>query len=101
MVSQIPEKKETMPFQIPSKKVLIFVQTSLQLVPNQPRNTSTMPWMMPTAAERTPLIPSHTPEKIVWMPVHICDQFPVNSPINTSKMPVITFSTVESTTAIA
>ena len=65
MVSQIPEKKATMPFQMPSKKVLIFVQTSLQLVPNQPRNTSTMPWMMPTAAERTPLIPSHTPEKIV------------------------------------
>ena len=99
--SQMPERNDEMPFQMPSKKDFALVQTAFQLVPNQPRNTSKIPRMISSADDNTPFTPSHTPEKIVLMPSHICDQFPVNSPINTSRMPVSASKTADRTAETA
>ena len=95
MVSQIPVKKETMPFQIPSKKVFILVQTSFQLVPNQPRTTSATPLITFRILVKKLLIPFQMEEKISFTPVHAWDQFPVKMPIKTSRIPVMTPVTVE------
>ena len=43
MVSQMPVKKDTIPFQIFAKKVEIPVHTSFHEVPNQPSTVSAMP----------------------------------------------------------
>ena len=89
-VSQMVVKNVAIPFQIPSKKVLIFVQTSFQLVPNQPRITSATPLITLRMFEKKLLIPFQIEENISFMPFHACDQFPVKMPMKTSRMPVIT-----------
>lgn len=71
MVSQMPVKKDTMPFQIFVKKVEMPVHTSFQEVPNHPRTVSAMPRIMPRAALNTPVMPFQIPEKISFTPVHI------------------------------
>ena len=100
MVSQMSEKKDTIPFQIFEKKVVTDVHSASQLVPNHPRNTSAIPFSILRAAVRIPVTPFQMPENISLMPFHICDQFPVNSPINTSRMPTMTSRTVPSTVLI-
>ena len=100
MPSQTPVKNETIPFQIPSKKVLIFVHTSVQLVPNQPRTTSATPFSTFRILVKKDTMPLQTDENISLMPFHICDQLPVNRPINTSSIPVITPVTVDRISAI-
>ena len=99
-VSHMVVKKVAMPFQMPSKKVLMFVQTSFQLVPNQPRTTSATPLMTLRMLVKKLLIPFQIEENISFTPVHACDQFPVKIPIKTSRIPVITPVTVERIFAI-
>lgn len=100
MVSHVEDRKVVIPVQIFVKKVFTFVHSSVQLVPNQPRNTSAMPFSIPTAADRIPVIPVQIPEKMPLMPSHICVQFPVNKPMNTSRIPTMTSSTVPNTVEI-
>lgn len=94
-VSQMVVKNVAIPFQIPSKKVLILVQTSFQLVPNHPRTTSATPLMTLRMLVKKLLIPFQIEENISFMPFHACDQFPVKMPMKISRIPVITPVTVE------
>ena len=68
--SQMPVKKETIPFQVFSKKVLIAVQTSLQFVPNQPKTVLVTPTSVSHAAVKMPEIAVQIPEKTSLMPFH-------------------------------
>lgn len=60
---QMLTKKVSILFQMFTKKFLISVQTSLQDVPNQPKNTSAMPFSVLRILEKQFLIKSHIPTK--------------------------------------
>ncbi len=98
---KIPEKKLLMLSHMFSKKSFMLLQHSSQLVPNQPRTVSNIPFIVSRTAESMPFIPSQIPENISLIPVHACSQSPVNMPINTSNIPVRTSRTVERTVATA
>ena len=68
IVSHTEEKKLVMPFHTLVKKVLTEVHTADQLVPNQPRKTSTTPRMVSRAVLIHPSMPFQTEEKTSFTP---------------------------------
>ena len=90
-----PEKKEEIPFQMPSKKVLTEVQTVFQSVPNRPRKASATPLRVFSTVEKVLLMNSHTPEKICFTPSQAPCQSPVNTPTKTDSRPESMFSTTD------
>ena len=116
MVSQIPSKKlptvshtdliashapVNMPVMVshmPDRNSLAPPNTDSKSVPNQPRKTSMIPFMVSIAAENIPSMPPHTPPMIEEIPSQNPSQSPENSEANVWKMPTIT-SRTEPTTA--
>lgn len=70
IVLSITEKKAEIEFQISEKKFLTDVHTSLQLVPNKPKNTSAMPLSVSRIPLKKFFIKSHIPVNISFIPFY-------------------------------
>ena len=98
--SSMPEKNDTMPFQMFSKVVLILFHTSSHDVPNKPRNASTTPLIVFRMLPIYSFSPFHTLSNMLFTASQHPCQSPVNNDTKKSNTPVITFSVVSMKIAI-
>ena len=100
MPSHRPVKKSTIPVQRFTKKSLIPVHTSFQLVPNHPSTTSATPRSTFMMLVKELTMKFQMDKKMPFTPSHTCDQLPVKIPIKISRIPVMIPSVSSSTFAI-
>ena len=93
MDEAVSEKNPLIPLQIDTKNCWMPLQTDCQLVPKNPRKTSSVFRRVVRVTERIERMPCQIPEKILFADSHAPRQFPEKMLEKTSSRPTIESST--------